>query len=131
MGVRSGRARLLAGALGSTLCALAGALWAALYGSSGDPGVFNFQLSVVILCIVILGGLGSVGGVLLGALIMVGFNSIVLARLAEAFGSNGLAAPANWKYLIFGLVLIVMMRLRPEGLLPAREQRRELHEENG
>ena len=62
---------------------------------------------------------------------MVGMNSLVLVKLADWAGaagvgnaSNVLASPNNWKYLVFGLVLVVMMRVRPDGLLPARLERR-------
>jgi branched-chain amino acid transport system permease protein len=134
MGVDAVRAKLAACAVGAALCALGGALYASGYGSSGDPGSYNFQLSIVVLCIVIIGGMGSVPGVLLGALIMIGFNSILLTKLDSLLGhwgwkgdGNVFASPANWKYLIFGLALLVMMRLRPEGLLPAQEVRAELH----
>jgi len=58
---------------------------------------------------------------------MVGMNAIVLVKLADWFGSreqssssNVLASPNNWKYLIFGLALILVVRLKPEGLLPPR-----------
>ena len=42
-------------------------------------------------------------------------------------GDNVLAAPGNWKFMIYGIALIVMMRLRPEGLLPAKDVQAELH----
>ncbi len=131
------RAKLLAFSLGAALCAAGGALWASLHGTSIEPGFYDFQLSVVVLCIVIVGGLGSIPGVLLGAVIMIGFNSIVLTKLTDllarhgATSANVLAAPGNWKYLVFGLALILMMRHRPEGLLPAREVRDELHRADG
>jgi branched-chain amino acid transport system permease protein len=134
MGVATTGVKLVACAVGAALIATAGALYAALYGSSGEPGSYNYQLSVIVLAIVILGGLGSVPGVLLGALIMVGFNSILLTKLDDLLAhwgwkgdSNVFASPSNWKYLVFGLTLIVVMRLRPEGLLPAREVQAELH----
>ena len=79
--------------------------------------------------------MGSLPGVVLGAFIIGGLNSIVLAKLGDglvALGlpadSNSLLSPTNWKYLIFGLCLILMMRFRPEGALPSRRVRAELHE---
>jgi branched-chain amino acid transport system permease protein len=125
MGVPVVRTKLLAFAFGAAICSLAGALWASFLGSTGEPGNYDFQLSVVALCIVIVGGLGSIAGVLVGAFIMVGFNSILLVELSEKLGTLGLsgtqnvfAAPSNWKFFVLGLALIVMMRLRPNGLLP-------------
>ncbi len=128
MGIHAAKAKTIAMVVGAALCAAGGALWSSLQGTSIEPGYYNFQLSVIVLCIVIVGGLGSISGVLLGALIMIGFNSIVLAKLSELLGrhgvgggSNVLASPNNWKYLIYGLALILMMRLKPAGLLPAKE----------
>ncbi len=134
MGIGAARAKLLAFACGAALCAGGGALWASLNGTSIEPGYYDFQLSVVVLCMVIVGGLGSIPGVLLGALIMIGFNAIVLVKLSDWLGRHGygggggnvLASPNNWKYLIFGVALILMMRFKPEGLLPAGDVRGQL-----
>jgi branched-chain amino acid transport system permease protein len=134
-GVNAARAKLSAFAWGAALCSAGGALVAALVGTSIEPGYYDFQLSIVVLCAVIVGGMGSVPGVLLGSLLMFGFNSIVIVRLADALGgsasANVLASPNNWKFLVFGLALILAMRLKPEGLLPAREVRAELHRPAG
>lgn len=127
MGVPVVRTKLKAFAFGAALCSLAGALWASGLGSTGEPGNFDFALSILALCIVIVGGLGSVAGVLVGAIIMVGFNSIVLVELSERLGAAGFsgtqnvfASPANWKYFVLGAALIITMRLRPNGLLPSK-----------
>ncbi len=152
MGIRPDRTKMLAFATCAALAALAGGLMASRLSSSGEPGNYDFQLSILALCIVIVGGMGSVRGVLLGSLIMVGMNSIVLVKLTKLIGSpeapgpgaltgaagiervgifvktwaqNVLVNPTNWKFLIFGLALILMMVFRPEGLLPPRG----LHEE--
>lgn len=130
MGIRPVRTKLFAFAIASSLCALGGALWASYLGSSGEPGNYDFQVSVIVLCSVIVGGLGSLYGVLLGAVIMVGFNSIVLVKLSDALVANGLASsssvfavPNNWKYAVFGLALVLMMRFRPHGVLPSKAVR--------
>jgi branched-chain amino acid transport system permease protein len=133
MGLSTPRVKLIAFAIGSALCAVGGALFASLRGTSIEPSYYDFQQSVIILCIVIVGGMGNITGVLLGALIMVGFNNIVLTKLTESLartgitGDNVLASPGNWKFLLYGLALILMMRWRPEGLLPAKEVQAELH----
>ncbi|RIK99958.1 MAG: branched-chain amino acid ABC transporter permease, partial [Proteobacteria bacterium] len=87
------------------------------------------------LCMLIVGGMGSVLGVLLGAVIMVGFNSIVLVKISDMLARMGFVgtgnvflSPNNWKYLIFGLALVLMMRFRPEGFLPSKRMRAELHD---
>ena len=125
MGINSARVRLYAFATGSGFAALAGALWACYLGSSGEPGNYDFQISIIALCILIIGGIGSISGVLIGSMIVVGFNSIFLVKLSELLTANGLVdttnvftQPNNWKYTIFGLVLILMMRYRPNGLIP-------------
>lgn len=125
MGISILRTRSSAFATGAALCGLAGALWASFLGSSGEPGNYDFQVSVITLCIVIIGGIGSLAGVLVGSIIMVGFNSILLGYLSRAFATAGLSSstnvftqPNNWKYLAFGLTLILMMRYRSQGLIP-------------
>jgi branched-chain amino acid transport system permease protein len=137
MGINPMKMKLLAFALGAAQCSLAGALWASLLGSSGEPGNYDFQVSVIALCIVIVGGMGSIGGVLLGALIIMGFNSIFLETFTNWLKAHQListenvfTAPGNWKYMLFGLALILMMRFRPEGLLPSRRVKAELHHEH-
>lgn len=134
MGLSPSKVKLSAFAFGSALCALAGALWASFLGSSGEPGNYDFQVSIIALCVVIVGGLGSIAGVLLGAVVMIGFNSIVLVKISDALARAGIGAsgsvylsPNNWKYMIFGLALVLMMRYRPEGLLPSAQVGRELH----
>lgn len=125
MGINVVAARLRAFAAGSSLCALAGALWACNLGSSGEPGNYDFQISVIALCVLIVGGIGSISGVLVGALIMLGFNSIILVKISMLFTTLGLSSttnvflqPNNWKYMIFGFALILMMRYLPGGLVP-------------
>lgn len=134
MGLSTPRIKQIAFAIGSALCALGGALFASKSGTSIEPGFYDFQQSVIILCIVIVGGMGNITGVLLGAFIMVGFNGIVLTKVTEAMvrngltGSNVLASPGNWKFMLYGIALILMMRWRPEGLLPAKDVQAELHQ---
>jgi branched-chain amino acid transport system permease protein len=129
-GIGVARHKLTAFAIAAALCAAAGALFAALRGTSIEPGYYDFQNSMMVLASVIIGGLGSIGGALLGALLVFGFNLILLSRLAEwlaggsAGGGNVIANPLNWKMLIFGLVLVLMMRFRPQGIIPADEGRR-------
>jgi branched-chain amino acid transport system permease protein len=136
MGITPIQSKLLAFALGAAQCALAGALYVSMLGSTGEPGNYDFNVSIIVLCIVIVGGMGSIGGVLLGAWLIMGFNSIVLERVSHYLkahqlvsSSNVYGAPGNWKYMIFGFALILMMRFRPEGLLPSSQVKAELHHE--
>ncbi len=127
MGIRAERAKLVAFATGAALAAFAGGLSASLLSSTGEPNNYDFQASILALCIVIVGGIGSIAGVLVGALVMVGLNSIVLVKAtawmaAQGIGSQGnvLLSPNNWKFLIFGLALVIAVRVKPDGLLPPR-----------
>lgn len=132
MGINTTQVKLSTLALGSGLAGLGGALSAALLGSSGEPSNYDFQVSIMALSMIIVGGLGSTSGALLGTLVMVGINSVVLAKLTELIAASGmqtssnvLLSPTNWKYLIFGLALVIMMRFKSDGLLPQKTQSRE------
>ena len=108
----------------SSACAsFAGALWASFLASSGEPGNFDFNISALALCIVIVGGLGNLFGVLLGSIIMIGFNSVVLTKaslwlteLGLSSSDSAFTSPNNYKYFVFGFALVLMMRLKPQGL---------------
>ncbi len=105
-GVDTARARLTAFVLGSAWAGMAGTLFAAKM-SVVSPESFGFQESVVVFAMVLLGGAGSIPGVLLGAFLVAG--------LPELF--RGLASA---RMLVFGLALMVMMVVRPQGLWPRR-----------
>jgi branched-chain amino acid transport system permease protein len=127
MAINPIRVKLQAFAFSASLCGLGGALWASYLNASGEPGNYDFQVSVMVLCIVIIGGLGSTIGVLLGALLIVGFNSILLIKLTALLpgvseSGGTIMNPTNWKFFLFGLALVLTMRYRPNGLFP--EQRR-------
>ena len=123
MGIEASKRKIAALAVGSAMCALAGAMWASYLGSTGEPGNYDFQISIMVLCVVIVGGMGSIRGVLLGTVLVMGFNSILLVKLSEFLmrggyieGGSVFFTPGNWKYLIFGIALVLMMRLKPDGL---------------
>jgi branched-chain amino acid transport system permease protein len=133
MGVATANSKLLAFVLASAFCSIGGALFASSLSSSGEPSNYDFQISIITLCSVIVGGMGSIRGVLVGSLFMVGFNSIVLQKLSAWLASSGLITstnvyltPNNWKYMFFGVVLIIMMRIRPDGLIPSKTRSFEL-----
>ncbi|MDZ4859686.1 MAG: branched-chain amino acid ABC transporter permease [Candidatus Hydrogenedentes bacterium] len=135
MGVNPVKVKLLAFSVGAALAAMSGALWASYLGSTGEPSNYDFQISIIALCMVIIGGMGNISGVLLGAVVMIGFNSIILVKLTTILAQKGLidtqnvlTVPSNWKYMIFGFALILTMRFKPEGLLPSRQVQAELHE---
>jgi branched-chain amino acid transport system permease protein len=106
--------KLLAFALGASIGCLGGAIFVT-HLQSVFPGSFNVLVSITVLAVVILGGMGSIPGVLLGALALIGLPEFLLEF-------------AEFKLLVYGAVLVAMMLLRPEGLLPDKARRRELHE---
>ena len=140
MGVRIMKVKLSAFALSAALAGLAGSLYATTLGSTAGPDAFDFPRSITILAAIILGGLGSLRGTLLGVFLLVGFNNVltplvdsrVLGWTAGTDGTQSFWLTfSNWNLMVFGLALIVMMRFRPEGLLPSARIQQELHGEAG
>lgn len=121
--------KVLSFALSSSIAALAGAVWAMYLGSSGEPGNFDFNISALALCIIIVGGIGSRDGVIIGTIVMVGLNSVLLSKLSQLLNNIGYSStqsvflsPNNYKYLLFGLALILMMRIKPEGIIGSKQK---------
>jgi branched-chain amino acid transport system permease protein len=115
MGINLVAAKLLAFATGAGFSALSGAIFASKLGSV-YPHSFNVMISINILCLIIVGGMGSLPGVILGAIALVG-----LPELLREF--------AEYRLLVYGAALVAMMILRPEGLWPEAKRRQELHKE--
>ncbi|MBA2555967.1 MAG: hypothetical protein H0V12_01245 [Chloroflexi bacterium] len=114
-GINTTNYKLLAFAIGAVFGCLAGALFAVKIGSVFAQS-FPLLVSITALALIILGGMGSILGVIVGALVLVG-----LPELLREF--------AEFRLLIYGAVLVAMMLLRPEGLVPSATRRRELHED--
>ncbi|MBM3223373.1 MAG: branched-chain amino acid ABC transporter permease [Candidatus Tectomicrobia bacterium] len=126
MGVDPIKTKLLAFALGASFAGLAGAVYAAKLQAI-FPELFRFQVSIMLLCIVIMGGMGNLKGVILGGMCIMFFDRVVLAQstqwvraLGHLLGSDVLmrADLSLWRWFFFGLTLIIVMVLRPEGLWP-------------
>jgi branched-chain amino acid transport system permease protein len=115
MGINLVATKLLAFATGAAFSALSGAIFASKLGSV-YPHSFNVMISINILCLIIVGGMGSLPGVVVGSLALVG-----LPELLREF--------AEYRLLVYGAALVAMMLLRPEGLWPEAVRRRELHED--
>jgi branched-chain amino acid transport system permease protein len=147
MGINLVKTKLLAFAMGATFSGFAGAFYA-VYISAIFPSVFDFSVSVIILCMVILGGLGNMNGVILGGIIIMGADRLFLPQLAkvlEGIRNTSLLPlitnpqwqdfvrtsldPTQMRLFLFGLTLVIMMLVRPEGLIPDRLHKAELHEE--
>jgi branched-chain amino acid transport system permease protein len=114
VGVRLVSAKLLAFASGAAMAGLAGAVFASKIGSI-YPNSFDLLKSINVLAIVIVGGMGSIPGVILGSLVLFG-----LPELLREF--------SEYRYFVFGALLVAMMLTRPEGLWPEAKRRQELHE---
>jgi branched-chain amino acid transport system permease protein len=136
MGLNPARLKLSAIALGAGLAGLAGALFAISQDGTTEPKAYDFNRSMITLCCVILGGLGNRPGVLLGVFLLIGYDQLLTPLLdnwlqeqkVNPEGKEYLKV-SGWRLFIFGAALILMMRFRPEGLLPAERQKRELHPE--
>jgi branched-chain amino acid transport system permease protein len=115
MGINKVTTKLLAFAMGALFSGLGGALFATKIGSV-YPQSFSFIVSINILSLIIIGGMGSIPGVFVGGLALVG-----LPLLLSQF--------ADFRYLIYGAVLVIMMLMKPEGLAPEARRRLELHED--
>lgn len=115
MGINLVSTKLLAFAIGAGFSGLSGAIFAVRVGNM-FPNSFGLLISINVLALIIVGGLGSIPGVLVGALILVG-----MPELLREF--------AEYRLLMYGILLIVMMLVRPEGFWPAETIRREFHTE--
>ena len=116
MGVNVFGLKLLAFAVGAFLAGLAGTI-KAHQDTSVSPDQYIFLESAFLLAAVVLGGMGTVMGVLVGATIL----KLLPEKLREV---------NDYRLLIFGLLLVVMMRFRPEGLVPSKRRQLEFHEED-
>jgi branched-chain amino acid transport system permease protein len=106
MGINRIKMKLLAYSIGAVIGCFAGSVFAVKMGAI-SPQSFSFMQSIMILLAVVLGGLGSISGVVIGAVLVITLPEVL--RSAE-----------DWRYLIFGVALLVMMIYRPQGILPAQ-----------
>jgi len=134
MGVNLVKTKLWAFALGASFAGFAGSIYAAAF-TIVSPDQFEFSVSITILAMVILGGLGNVYGVIVGALLIGTFDRILaeeltkpLNRFGEAINVNALASHSvtSDRFLVFGLALVLMMLLRPGGLFPSARRKAEM-----
>jgi branched-chain amino acid transport system permease protein len=139
MGIDLVQTKLLAFAMGASFSGFAGSLWASMLQLI-DPFQFDFSISIVVLSMIILGGIGNIWGVIFGGVVL-GFYDRVLTSEASNW-LHGLAGAVNipvlspflsgvdltqYKFGIFGLALVVLMLTRPEGIFPNRQRAVEMH----
>jgi branched-chain amino acid transport system permease protein len=134
MGVPLMRTKTWAYASGAFFGGIAGAYYAS-FKSATFPGDFFFNFSVFLLCMVILGGMGSIWGVIVGAAFLSYLDRAGLANTGAwlnehvtVFGRSPNIDVPLYASGIYGLIILLVMLLRPEGLLPERRRRAELHE---
>jgi branched-chain amino acid transport system permease protein len=134
MGVPLMRTKLWAYGIGAVFGGFAGAFYGAFIGSV-FPTSFFFNISIIILCMVILGGMGNIYGVVLGAVVLEYLNLKGLDKIGERIndgidivGIDSVVDIPKYKFLIFGVILVVMMLFRPEGLIPSARRKAEFEE---
>ncbi len=140
-GVGPTRAKMLAVVMSSGIAGLAGAIFA-YYQQFINPTYFLFMQSVIVVSMVVIGGMGSIPGAILGAVVLdttpeiirQTFTSWLPAAIGPDFLPGVQAAMQTefdrYRMAIFGLVIVLMVVFRPEGLLPNKLWRREMHEED-
>ena len=127
MGVNTVRTKLLAFALGASFAGIAGAFQASYLGATTSD-FFNFSTSILVLIMIILGGIGNIWGVIVGAITLTYVNATLLPYLGQRVQDSALPIPnpAQYNFLVYGIILLVMMRFRPQGFLPDRQREAEL-----
>ena len=130
-GVNTVTTKLLAFALGASTAGLAG-VFAASKLTLVSPNLFRFDVSFTVLAMVVLGGMGNIWGVAVGAFVIFMIQNVLLKQLNLFFDSFPIPVLSQidflqYQFLLYGIALVAMMLLRPEGLFPSRRRRRELH----
>jgi branched-chain amino acid transport system permease protein len=129
MGIPLMRTKTWAYAIGAFFGGVAGAFYAS-FKSGAFPADFYFNISVFLLCMVILGGMGSVWGVVIGGMLLGYLNaeglSTIGSKLSSSTGIN--FEPSKYQFGIYGLIIVVMMLFRPTGLISERRRKLELEE---
>lgn len=113
-GIDVNRAKMLAFAVSGFIGGVAGGLFTIKNETVVTPDTFKMDLSIMAVCSLVLGGIGSLRGAVLGAAILMGLSEAL--RLASPL------IPADARFLVYGVILVVLMRFRPQGLLPPRRE---------
>ncbi len=134
MGIPLMRTKTWAYAIGATFGGIAGAFYAS-FKSGAFPSDFYFNISIFLLCMVILGGMGSIWGVLVAGIILGWLNIEGLAvigdklndEVVETVFDTRIEVP-KYQFGIYGVIIVLMMLFRPSGLIPERRRKREFEE---
>ena len=133
-GVNTVTTKLLAFALGASTAGLAG-VFASSKLTLVSPNLFRFDVSFTVLAMVVLGGMGNIWGVAIGAFIVFLIQTVILKQLNIFFDNVHVPFLSDidflqYQFLLYGIALVAMMLIRPEGLFPSRRRRQELHVED-
>jgi branched-chain amino acid transport system permease protein len=133
MGINTRNIKLLAFSMGASFGGVAGAMFASMQGFV-SPESFSLTESILVLCMVVLGGMGNIPGVILGAVLLSVFpellRAIVVPLQRTVFG-DVILDPEGIRMLLFGFALVLVMIFRPAGLWPSAVRRRELSGSKG
>lgn len=123
MGINTTRMKLLAFATGASFAGMVGAFFAVVQGFV-SPESFTFFESVIILCMVVLGGMGSIPGVVLGALILVFLPELprMIGSLANLESQGLFSSIEQFRYMLFGVLMVAIILWRPQGLIASRRK---------
>ena len=130
VGINTRNIKLLAFAMGASFGGIAGGIFSAMQGFV-SPESFSLIESIMILAMVVLGGMGHIPGVILGAVLLTVLPEVLrygVGPLQVAVFGKMLIDPESLRMLIFGLALVLVMRFKPAGLWPSPERKRELTE---
>ena len=128
MGIHTRNVKLLAFAMGASFGGVAGALFAGFQGFV-SPESFVLMESIIVLCAVVLGGMGNVAGVVLGAVLLATLPEVfryTIVPAQQALFGHQLIDPEVLRMMLFGLALVGMMVFRPSGIWPSQVRKREL-----
>ena len=131
MGIDTRNVKLLAFAMGATFGGVGGGLFAAFQGFV-SPESFTLMESIMILCMVVLGGMGHIPGVVLGAILLTVLPELLryIGPLQQALFGQVVVDPSDLRMLLFGMALVLVMIFRPEGIWPSPRRARELRPDN-
>ncbi len=133
VGINTRNVKLLAFAMGASFGGVAGGVFAAMQGFV-SPESFSLLESIMILAMVVLGGMGHIPGVILGAVLLSILPEALrygVGPIQNALFGKQLVDPESLRMLVFGLALVLVMRFKPNGLWPAPERQREMSEKQG
>jgi branched-chain amino acid transport system permease protein len=126
MGINTTAAKLSAFALGASFSGLAGVAYASKL-QLVSPDQFQFSVSVLVLSMLVLGGMGNIAGVIVGSFTLSLINNFVLPQASNIAHAVGLHVDfTNYRFMLYGVILVTVMLFRPEGLIPSRQRRAEL-----